>query len=876
MRLPALAFAIVVPFAVHAQGDGAAPDSLASFMAPGVARELAEHRAATLGDVRYALELDLTHPDTARGAVMVRVNRTGGGDLILDFRGPALDAIRVNDVAAQVEFNGAHIRVPAGALRDGANAIHLEFRTRIAAAGASIIKYQDTGDGNTYLYTLLVPADANLLFPSFDQPDLKARVSLTLRTPRGWKAVANGPLRDTTASGDAVVHRFAESEPISTYLIAFAAGPWAVVSSPTGTRPVNLFVRRSRVKEVDGDTLIAMNQRALDWLEGYFARPFPFAKYDMVLAPAFPFGGMEHPGAVFYNEDGFIFRERPTLTQRLGRQATTFHEVAHQWFGDLVTMRWFDDLWLKEGFATYMAAKMQDALSPDANAWKTFYLRNKPPAYAVDATTGTTPVWQELANLDQAKSNYGAIVYNKAPSVLKQLNYLVGDSAFQAGVRAFLQRHEYGNATWRELLETIGAAAGRPLEDWGAQYILRPGMPVLEQRPLADARCARCIGGVTLVQRPARPLAGDGVWPMRVEVLFGDAGGRFTRMPVEIAAETTVVRLPAGAPPARFVFANSRDFGYGLIALDSASAGWLLDSIGSIRDDFLRAMLWGALWDMVRDARLPPRRWVEEALGVLPREPDEQLVASVLGRMSRAVSAYFSDAERAAMRPALERTLWAGAADTARSYGIRKAHLDAFIGLAESREALTRLDSLLDEDTAAGGPLRSPTRWAIIGTLIERGSPLAATRLTTEERRDSTTEGRRRAFAARAAAPNAAVKAEYFRRYFADASLNEEWATASLGNFNSPSQSALTLPYLVPALDSLQWIQANRRIFYLGSWLGAFLGGQTSAEALSRVDAFLAEHPDLPIDLRRKILQAADELRRTVAIRARYAGSDAR
>jgi aminopeptidase N len=338
MRLPALAFAIVVPFAVHAQGDGAAPDSLASFMAPGVARELAEHRAATLGDVRYALELDLTHPDTARGAVMVRVNRKGGGDLILDFRGPALDAVRVNDVAAQVEFNGAHIRVPAGALRDGANAIHLEFRTRIAAAGASIIKYQDTGDGNTYLYTLLVPADANLLFPSFDQPDLKARVSLTLRTPRGWKAVANGPLRDTTASGDAVVHRFAESEPISTYLIAFAAGPWAVVSSPTGTRPVNLFVRRSRVKEVDGDTLIAMNQRALDWLEGYFARPFPFAKYDMVLAPAFPFGGMEHRAPCSTTRWLHLPRA-PTLTQRLGRQATIYHEVAHQWFGDLVTMR---------------------------------------------------------------------------------------------------------------------------------------------------------------------------------------------------------------------------------------------------------------------------------------------------------------------------------------------------------------------------------------------------------------------------------------------------------------------------------------------------------------------------------------------------------
>src|SRR5689334_17091939 len=206
---------------------------------------------------------------------------------------------------------------------------------------------------------------------------------------------------------------------------------------------------------------------------------------------------MEHPGAIFYNEDRFIFRERPTLTQRLGRTATIYHEVAHQWFGDLVTMRWFDDLWLKEGFATYMAAKMQSALDPASDAWKTFYLRNKPVAYAVDASLGTTPVWQRLANLDQAKSNYGAIVYNKAPSVLKQLNYLVGDSAFRAGLHAFLTTHAYANATWRDLLAAIGAAAHRDLTAWGEQYILRPGLPVLET--------ARDGAAITITQRPAQP-----------------------------------------------------------------------------------------------------------------------------------------------------------------------------------------------------------------------------------------------------------------------------------------------------------------------------------------------------------------------------------
>ena len=252
-------------------------------------------------------------------------------------------------------------------------------------------------------------------------------------------------------------------------------------------------------------------------MEQYFGRPYPFEKFDLMLAPAFPFGGMEHPGVVMFNEDRFIFRERPTLPRRLGRFSTILHEVAHQWFGDLVTMRWFDDLWLKEGFATYMAAKALAELEPSSDAWKTFYQSNKPAAYGVDQTTGTTPLWQELANLDQAKSAYGAIVYNKAPSVLKQLNYLVGEKAFQAGVHQFLSDHAYANATWQDLLGSIGTAAGRSLDAFGKNFMLRPGMPEVQQRlTVRDGRIAK----LELVQRPAQALSGPAAWPMRTQAVF--------------------------------------------------------------------------------------------------------------------------------------------------------------------------------------------------------------------------------------------------------------------------------------------------------------------------------------------------------------------
>ncbi|MEO7455111.1 MAG: M1 family aminopeptidase, partial [Gemmatimonadaceae bacterium] len=407
-----------------------APDSLPG---PGVSLALAQDRAAHISQVRYALRMDVTRRDTLYGSTQVRFQRRGAGDVILDFRGLSFSGVAVNGAAVAPRAVNGHLVIPATALRIGENTVEMQFRSAIAPAGASVIRAHDATDGADYLYTLLVPADANQLFPCFDQPDLKARVTTTLVTPLEWKTVANGRLAGTSDRPNAREHRFTETEPISTYLIAFAAGPWTVRTDTVNGRPISLYVRASRAKEAESDSIIAMNARALAWLAKYTRQPFPFQKFDVVLAPAFPFGGMEHPGATFYNEESFIYRERPTLTQLLGREATIYHEVAHQWFGDYATMRWFDDLWLKEGFATYLAAVMQADLSPSANAWKSFYLRNKPAAYAVDASKGTTPVWQQLANLDQAKSNYGPIVYNKAPGVLKQLEYTVGAAAFQRG-----------------------------------------------------------------------------------------------------------------------------------------------------------------------------------------------------------------------------------------------------------------------------------------------------------------------------------------------------------------------------------------------------------------------------------------------------------
>jgi len=881
-----------------------------SLMAPGVSRALAVQRAAQIRNVRYDLALNVTRRDTALGTVRVRFTRAREGDVILDFRGYALTARQVNGTPVPADstsrapwtttsgmaWNGNHLRIPAPLLRDGTNELELGFAAPIAPSGASIIRFTDDRDGNDYLYTLLVPSDANLLFPCFDQPDLKAVFGLELTVRQGWNALSNGPVTQRrlprAGSNEPAVFTFAPSKLISTYLFAFAAGPYAIlrpaasgnaarsavrsgvgsavrtgvgsaVSTAVSPDSMTIWVRQSRAREVDVDTLVALNRRAKDWLADYFGIPYPFGKFDMLLAPAFPFGGMEHPGAIFYNEEAFIFREPPTLVQRLGRQATINHEVAHQWFGDYTTMQWFDDLWLKEGFSTYMAAKMQ-AASGDRTAWMSFHLRNKPPAYDVDASLGTTPVWQDLGNLDQAKSNYGPIVYNKAPSVLKQLDFLVGESAFRRGVHDFLAAHAYGNATWRELLDAIGRAAGRDLTGWGQAYFLRAGMPVVEQHlDTAGGRIRR----LTLVQRPAQSLSGGGAWPLKVEVRLQYDGRYPVLIPVEMAAETTVVAHAAGLPVPNFVYANSGDHGYSLVLLDPFSRDWLLTH--RVQDAFLRAMTWGSLWDLVRDARLDPARFVGAALAALAVESDEQIASRLMNRVARAMDAYVDPARAEPVRPRAESLFVARAADTAISYGLRKGFFDTYVSIARSPSALARLDAWLDSASAAGMPLRQPTRWSIVTALMARGATGPA-RLLVEMRRDTSSGGRRRAFIAGAALPDPVVKQQYFERYLRDSTLNEEWVTASLGAFNTADQASLTIPYLRPALDTLPWIQRNRRIFFLGSWLGAFLGGQGSPEALAEVDRYLAERPELPRDLRLKVLQARDDLDRTVRIRRAF------
>jgi aminopeptidase N len=839
-------------------------------VAPGISLTLARQRVGQISGLHYNLSLDLTGGDSAAGIVDIGFDRVAAsGDLVLDFRGPLLADLQVNGrpIAVDGRMEG-HLVLPERLLKPGANEVSARFETPIAAAGAAIIRFHDETDGQTYLYTLLVPSDANLLFPCFDQPDLKARFRWAITAPTGWTILANGVLatKDPVAGGTR--WRFAETEPISTYLAAFAAGPWAQwTSTPPNDRPITLYARTSRRGEVDADAQIATNRAAVRWLAAWFDIPYPFAKLDLLLAPAFPFGGMEHVGAVFYNEDRFVFREPPTLPQRLNRDATIYHEISHQWFGDDVTMRWFDDLWLKEGFATYMAARIQDELQPDSNAWTTFLLSVKTPAYRADATSGTQALWQPLDNLDAAKSNYGPIVYNKAPAVIKQLAFLAGEDGFKRGLQLFLTRHAYGNATWQELLGSVGEASGVDLRAFGQAYMLRAGLPRVDTRlTLADGR----ITSLMLTQRPARPLLGDpgDVWPMKVHVRLSYHDRADVVLDAAFTGRIAAVAGATGLPAPDYVWANDGDQGYGLFLPDDRTVDWIVAHVGEVKNTLLRAMLWSGLWDQVRDVRFAPERYLAVLFDHLPGESDEQVSRTILARGAIALDVYLPDAKAAALRGRWESSLLTRIDDARLGYGLRKDALDRLVATARTPLALDRLRVLLvGRAMFVGAAIRQPTRWAIVRRLLAIGAPDAPALFDAERLLDQTTEKMKDAFVARAGTPTVSNKAEYFKRYFDDAALNEAWASESLPYFNSVNQAALTLPFLRPALDRLEWIRQHRRIFFLPAWIDAFIGGQVDEAALAVVDRFLADQRSLPLDVRHKVLIARDELALTARIR---------
>jgi aminopeptidase N len=844
---------------------------MASAQAPeGIPRELARERAQQIKDIRYQLSYTIS-PKAASipGHEELRFvqNADDRGILTewLDFRDGAISKLTINGQSSATTVQNGHVELPGKLLKSGENLVEIDFTAPVAPAGKAITRFEDKDDGSEYIYTLFVPMDADMAFPCFDQPDLKARFLLKVQLPLDWTAISNTAAHDFRAMfGATEIHlaEFAETQPISTYLFAFAAGPFKKVNDKPGLP--GLYVRKSKFEKAQAEAAEVQQITAdgIKYLSGYFAQPFPFPKYDMVMIPGFAYGGMEHAGATFLREESILFRTAPTHSDRLNRDILLLHELTHQWFGDLVTMRWFDDLWLKEGFAQYMAYHALNALKPKENVWKRFYQAIKPAAYAIDSTKGTTPIYQEIPNLKDAKSAYGAIVYSKAPGVMKQLEFVIGEDAFRDGLRNYLKEHAYANAEWSDLVHAFERTSGKPLGEWADAWIKKRGMPQVD----VNWNCIHKTGQFFIDVRQQDVLNEGTIWPIATEMLIHEHG---MDRSMKIAFSTTKHGLIVQPGCPDYIFGNYEDHAYGRFLLDERSRKSVVEQLGDIRDVFERTLLWGSLWDSVREAEMDPREYIDLALRLLPQEEDESLAQSILVRTITALHRYVGPEVRAQLEPKIE----ALAYDQMRhsqSVDMRITWFRALRGVAETEKARGELKDMLSGKLQVPGiELRPLDRWNMVASLIALNDPEAGAVLAAEEKRDPSGDGKKYAYMVKAAEPKAEVKKTYFDEYLHDASRPEDWIEQSLGSFNYWNQPELTLPYLRPALDALPQVKRERKIFFLLGWLNAFIGGQQSAAADKEVHEYL-DTAAMDKDLRLKILEVVDELDRTVKIRARY------
>src|SRR3954452_405598 len=543
----------------------------------GISEALAHERSARITNLRYDLAFTIPAEKTkpVGGRALIRFTLADSEQpVVLDYapdRAGFLRSVEANGVPVEVRQVNGHIIVSKEALHAGDNSLSLDFN-----AGDAPLNRSDD-----FLYTIFVPARAHQAFPCFDQPDLKARWSLALDVPEGWQALGNGAeISRETIEGRTRV-RFSGTQPVSTYLFAFAAGKFSIETAERNGRTFRMFHRETDAAKVarNREAIFDLHAGALAWLENYTGIPYPFGKFDFLLVPAFQFGGMEHPGSIFYNASGLLLEESATQDQMLGRASVIAHETAHMWFGDLVTMQWFSDVWMKEVFANFMAAKIVNPSFPSINHDLRFLLAHYPAAYDVDRTGGTNEIRQPRANLDEAGTLYGAIIYQKAPIVMRHLESLVGAGAFQDALREYLKKYSLGNATWPDLIAILDPRTPEDLAAWSHAWVEERGRPTIRtELTLEDGR----IRSLAFTQRD--PYQGRGlIWNQHIAAGIGDGDETLagpdgftptvTMMPVRLNAARVEVPSARGLP-VQFVLPNAVGLAYGDLHLDPVSLAW--------------------------------------------------------------------------------------------------------------------------------------------------------------------------------------------------------------------------------------------------------------------------------------------------------------
>ena len=819
----------------------------------GVPETLADQRAASIRGLRYDLTFRIpeSRAEPITGVEELRFDLVAPEAVVLDFEQPPerIRSVGTAGGATPFEFVDGHILLPASAMRSGSNTLRIEF-----IAGDESLNRSDD-----FLYTLFVPARARYAFPCFDQPNLKGRYTLTVDVPAPWQVVANGAETGRESSGGRTVVRFAPTEPLPTYLFAFAAGKFQVETAQRRGRTLRMFHRETDAAKVarNREVLFDLHARALAYMEDYTAIPYPWGKFDFVLFPSFQFGGMEHPGAIFYDAAGLLLDPAATQAQELARANVICHETAHMWFGDLVTMRWFNDVWLKEVMANFMAAKMVNPSFPEMNHDLRFLLAHYPPAYSVDRSAGANPIRQPLANLTEAGSLYGQIIYHKAPVVMRQVELILGEPGLRDALREYLRRYSFGNATWSDLVTLLEARQPGQVALFSRAWVEERGRPEIGTELTVGADGT--VADLELRQRD--PLGRGLVWPQRLQVTVGFPD-RVAHYDVAVAGPVTVVKGVRGAAQPLYVIPNGAGLGYGLFKLDAATLRYLLSHLEEISDPLTRGSAWVDLWENLLEGRVEGAAFLDLAMRALPRESDEQNRQRILSYAVRAFWHELPAQPRTARAGVLEGLLRAGLARAITS-SQKSAWFNAYREVVLTPDGLAWLERVWRrEEKIPGLTFAETDEMAMAANLALREVPGWEQILATQ--RDRIHNPDRRAqfeFVMPALSADPSVRETAFGR-LRDVSQRrrEPWALETLRYLNHPLREKHARRFVLPALELLPEIQRTGDIFFPVNWMDATLSGHNSPEVAATVQQYLDRHRELPERLRWVVQVAADEL----------------
>ena len=846
-------------------------------------RDEAALRASLLRVETYDVQLDLTTgPQTFRTVSTVRFSCSEpGAATFIDLIADSVEKVTLNGVDLDPAQVFADSRIALSGLA-AENELTVDATGRYTNTGEGLHRFVDPVDNEVYLYTQFEVPDSRRMYAVFEQPDLKASFRFTVTAPAHWKVISNSPTPSPLAAGVAdgierATWSFEPTQRISSYITALIAGPYDEVRDEVQTRkgvvPLGVFCRRSLTQYLDADNIFDCTKKGFAFFEEEFDQPYPFEKYDQIFTPEYNMGAMENAGAVTFVEV-YIFRSKVSEAKIERRALTILHELAHMWFGNLVTMKWWDDLWLNESFAEWASTTCQAEATEWTSAWTTFGTSEKAWAYSQDQLSSTHPIAADMRHLEDVEVNFDGITYAKGASVLKQLVAYVGREPFVAALREYFRKHAWGNTTLADLLGELEKASGRELSEWSKLWLETAGVNTL--RPVfevdADGRYSSFAITQTATEeyptlRPHRIGIG------RYAVRPGEGGDVLERIgydEVDIAGESTDLDELVGQEQPDLLLLNDDDLAYGKIRLDERSLATALSLPRGFRDSLPRSLVLGATWDMTRDGEMPARDFVRFVLESLPGETDSTLLRVLLGQVSTAARLYTAPEHRSEVSALLSSSLRA-LAETAEAGSDAQFQLvEAWAGSTSDPADEPRLRALLSgADSLPGLPTDTELRWTFVKALAALGVA-DDIEIETELDRDPTATGKERAAEALAARPSAEAKADAWAKAVERNDLSNQMVEAVSAGFRRSSDLSLLEPYVEKYHAMLVDAWAERSVAIGERVVGGFYPFSLASQQLKDAsDAWLADNEDAAPGLVRTVAENRDTIARALVAQER-------